>query len=211
MFCNLFRIPLWYVPIGLTNSSLPQQNGRHFADDILRCIFVNEKFCIFIKISLKFVPRPIDNDPALVWIMSLWREGDKPLSEPMLTRFTKAYARLYRGRWVKGTSALIQVMSWRRQITWTNDDPIQLVSAVDTATLRCPGYCSYIYCTMSIANNFGLPLHPKNYTYSFVARRCVLMWLGIGLFYLSPTDLLHIVEKCVFHFTPISSNCCRVC
>ena len=29
--------------------------------------FVNEKFCILIKISLKFVPEgPIDNNPALV-------------------------------------------------------------------------------------------------------------------------------------------------
>ena len=32
-------------------SSLLEQNVRHFADDIFRCIFVNEKFCILIKIS----------------------------------------------------------------------------------------------------------------------------------------------------------------
>ena len=37
------------------NSSPPGQNGRHFADDIFRCIFVNGMFCILIKISLKFV------------------------------------------------------------------------------------------------------------------------------------------------------------
>ena len=49
------------------NSSPPGQNGRHFADDSFKCIFVNEKFCILIKISLKFVPKgPIDNTPALV-------------------------------------------------------------------------------------------------------------------------------------------------
>ena len=43
------------------NSFSPGQNGRHFADDI----FVNEKFCILIKISLRFVPKgPIDNNPA---------------------------------------------------------------------------------------------------------------------------------------------------
>ena len=49
------------------NSSPPGQNGRHFSDDISRCIFVNEKFCILIKISLSFVPKgPIDNNPALV-------------------------------------------------------------------------------------------------------------------------------------------------
>ena len=37
------------------------------ADDIYKCIFVNEKFCILIKISLMFVPKgSIDNIPALV-------------------------------------------------------------------------------------------------------------------------------------------------
>ena len=41
----------------------PGQNGRHFADDIFRCIFVKEKFCIMIKISLKFVPKgPVGNN-----------------------------------------------------------------------------------------------------------------------------------------------------
>ena len=37
------------------------------ADDIFRWMFVNEKFCSLIRISLKFVPKgPIDNNPALV-------------------------------------------------------------------------------------------------------------------------------------------------
>ena len=56
---------------------------------------MNEKvFFILITISLKFVPRdPIDNIPALVQIMAWRRIGDKPLSEPMLTRFTGAYTR----------------------------------------------------------------------------------------------------------------------
>ena len=31
------------------NSSLPGQNGRHFAKDIFRCIFVNEKFLFQLK------------------------------------------------------------------------------------------------------------------------------------------------------------------
>ena len=54
------------------NSSPPGQNGRHFADDIFRCVFVNEKSCILIRISLNFVPKgPIDNNPALVQIMSV--------------------------------------------------------------------------------------------------------------------------------------------
>ena len=49
------------------NSSSPVQNGHHLEDDIFRGIFVNENYCILIKISLKFVPNvPIDNNPALV-------------------------------------------------------------------------------------------------------------------------------------------------
>ena len=49
------------------NRSPPGQNGRHYADGIFGCIFVNEKFCISIKISLKFVPQgPIGNNLALV-------------------------------------------------------------------------------------------------------------------------------------------------
>ena len=62
------------------------------ADNIFKCIFVNEKFCILIKISLKFVPKgPIDNNSALVYIMAWHRIGYKPLSEPMVTWFIYAY------------------------------------------------------------------------------------------------------------------------
>ena len=44
-----------------------KKNGRHFTDDVFECIFVNKKFCILIKISLKFVAKgPIDNKLALV-------------------------------------------------------------------------------------------------------------------------------------------------
>ena len=64
------------------------------ADGIFKCIFLDEKFGIVIRISLKFIPKePIDNKWALVKIMDWRRMGDKPLSEPMLTRFTDAYMR----------------------------------------------------------------------------------------------------------------------
>ena len=65
-----------------------------FSDDTFRCMFVNENFCILIEISLKFVPKgPFDNNPTLVQIMAWRLIGDKPLSEPMLTRFTDGYMR----------------------------------------------------------------------------------------------------------------------
>ena len=57
---------------------------------------MNEKFCIVIRIPLKFVPNaPIDNKPALVQVMAWRRPGNKPLPEPMLTQFTDAYMRHY--------------------------------------------------------------------------------------------------------------------
>ena len=67
------------------NTLRPRQNGRHFPDDIFKCIFFNENVLISIKISLKFVPkRQINNIPALVQIMAWRRSGDKPLSEAMM-------------------------------------------------------------------------------------------------------------------------------
>ena len=69
----------------------PGQNGRHFTD-ISACIFMNEKFCILIRISLKFVPKDqIDNRSALVQVMAWRRTGDKPFPELMLTQFTYAW------------------------------------------------------------------------------------------------------------------------
>ena len=67
------------------NTLRPKQNGRHFTDDIFKCIFLNENDWISLKISLKFVPKgPINNIPALVQIMAWRRPGGKPLSEPMI-------------------------------------------------------------------------------------------------------------------------------
>ena len=67
------------------NTLRPRQNGRHFADDVFKCIFLNENVWILLKISLKFVPKgPINNIPSLVQIMAWCRPGDKPLSEPMI-------------------------------------------------------------------------------------------------------------------------------
>ena len=64
------------------------------ADDIFKCIFLNENDRIPIQISLKFVPDgTIDNNPALVKILASCQIGDKPLSEPMLSRLTDVYMR----------------------------------------------------------------------------------------------------------------------
>ena len=52
-------------------TSSPGQNDRHFPDDILKCIFLNENVWILGKISLKFVPKgAINNIPVLVQLMA---------------------------------------------------------------------------------------------------------------------------------------------
>ena len=67
------------------NTLRPRQYCRYFADDIFKCIFMNENIWILIKISLKIIPRVrINNISALVQIMAWRRQGDKPLSEPMM-------------------------------------------------------------------------------------------------------------------------------
>ena len=78
---NLFKEmrKLFLCFLFLVNTLRPRQNGCHFADDIFKCIFLNENVSIAIKISLKFVPKgPINNIPALVQIMAWHRPGDKP-------------------------------------------------------------------------------------------------------------------------------------
>ena len=78
----------------------PRQNGRHFAEDIFKRIFLNENIWIPIKISLKFVSKgSINNIPALVQIMAWRRQGDKPLSEPMMVS-SLTYICVTRPRWV---------------------------------------------------------------------------------------------------------------
>ena len=69
------------------NTLRPRQNGRRFADDTFKRIFLNENVRISIEISLKFVAKGlINNIPALVQIMAWRRSGDKPLSKPMMIR-----------------------------------------------------------------------------------------------------------------------------
>ena len=72
------------------NTLRPRQNGRHFADDTYKRIFLKENVGISIKISLKFVPKgPINNISALVQVMVWPRPGDKPFTEPMVLKLLR--------------------------------------------------------------------------------------------------------------------------
>ena len=71
------------------------------ADDIFKCIFLNENDKIPTPVSLNFVPdETYDNNPTLVQVMAWRRAGDKPSPDPMFIQFTGAYLR-HCGRWVK--------------------------------------------------------------------------------------------------------------
>ena len=66
-YCNQYAGAFWRC----FNTLRPRQNGRHFADDIFKCIFLNENVWIPLKTSLAFVPKgPINNIPTLVQVMA---------------------------------------------------------------------------------------------------------------------------------------------
>ena len=93
------------------NSLRPKQNGRHFPDDMVKCIFLNENVWLAIKISLKFVPKgSINNISALVKIMAWRRPGGKPLSEAMLV-ILLMHICVTRPQWVNADVSTITHMS----------------------------------------------------------------------------------------------------
>ena len=73
-FCDLVGLDWRYLVCKAKediNTLRPKHNGRHFADDLFKCIFLNENVWIPIKISLEFVPKgPINYIPTLVQMMA---------------------------------------------------------------------------------------------------------------------------------------------
>ena len=62
-----------------------------FADDIFRCIFLNENIRMSIQFSLKYLLNgTIDSKSVFVQVMARRPTGDKPLPEPMLARLYAA-------------------------------------------------------------------------------------------------------------------------
>ena len=93
------------------NTLRPRQNGRHFADVIFKCNFLDEDIWTLINLSLKFVPKgQINNIPALVQIMAWHQPGDKPLSEPMMVSLLMHIC-VTQPQWVKLTFILVYHVS----------------------------------------------------------------------------------------------------
>ena len=96
--CTIIRK---YDHIVQLNTLRLRQHGRHYADDSLRCISLNENLWLSIKISLKFVPEgSINNNPTLFQIMAWRQAGDKPLSETMMV-ILLTHICVTRPQWVK--------------------------------------------------------------------------------------------------------------
>ena len=100
------------------------QNGCHFAGDIFKCIFFNEKG--WISISPRHIPKgPIGNKAALVQMMAWRQTGDEPLSEP--TR-TVGY-RADRECRMDGQTDRRTSLSMNKPTTWCKSGWVSLVSS----------------------------------------------------------------------------------
>ena len=101
-FTDLHERNKWLSQAKQLNTLRPRRSRRHFADDSLRYIFLNENIWISIRMSLKFIAKgPINDIPTLVQIMAWRRPGDKPLSEPMMVSLLTHIGVTW-PQWVKG-------------------------------------------------------------------------------------------------------------
>ena len=67
----------------------PEQDGRHFADDILKGMFLKENDCISIQIMMRLIPKgPIDSKWVWVQVMAWCLFSANPLLKPIVTQFT---------------------------------------------------------------------------------------------------------------------------
>ena len=117
-----------YENVGKPMNLKPRQNGHHFADDILKCIFLNENVWILITISLKFVPKgPINNILALAQKIAWRRPGDKPLSEPMMASLL-THIWVTRPQWVNKGKYGKMYTSWcyKTKITWWHHEKMMI-------------------------------------------------------------------------------------
>ena len=62
--------------------------GLHYADNVFKCIGMNENDHIWIWISLKFIPKYWIDDKSLLVQGTAWQQIDtEPSAETMLTKF----------------------------------------------------------------------------------------------------------------------------
>ena len=128
---NLYADTGPFCPVPL-NSLRPRLNRRPFADDIFKCIFLNENEWISPRISLKFVPKVrINNIPSLVQIMAWRRSGGKPLSEPMMVSLL-THICVTRPQWINQTTHLWKNIINRNpgHLVCLDDQILKLISVI---------------------------------------------------------------------------------
>ena len=140
-----WSFPKLFVKKTVFSTLRSRQNGRHFADDSFKRIFMNGNVVISIRISFKFVPKGLINSiAALVQIKAWRRPGDKPLSEPMMVNLL-THICVTRPQWVK-------TKSWP-PIRW------KLVLNVPTTKLKTQTYCDHCFSTTGLNLWNQLPSH----------------------------------------------------
>ena len=78
-------------PVKVINELRPEQNGLHFAVDILKRIFSKEKFIVLIRISLQLVPISLfDSTSEFIYLRTWSQRGNTSLLEPKITYCTDA-------------------------------------------------------------------------------------------------------------------------
>ena len=177
------------------NTLGPRQNGRHFADDIFKCIFVNENVWILIEISLKFVPKGLINSiPALVQTMAWCRSGDKPLSEPMMVSYWHIYIYIYicvtRPQWFNFGPRLLLISNGRWILHRFSIDRVNTDKLIKPSILYTPAYINKHFAmnahylknildnwTMCSRSGSYLPFHICEKLYTFQ-----MIWLPIKSF-----------------------------
>ena len=114
----------------------PRQTGPHVANDMFKCIFLNENVWISIKISPKFVSRgAINNMPTLVQIMAWGRPGNKRLSGSMITG---AYMRQSSSMGKKMWVSMVPLRKWFWSLC-TNQNiapPLPVLYSANVTTVR---------------------------------------------------------------------------
>ena len=69
-----------------------QNNGLYFANNIFKCILMNENLGILLRVSLMYMPKDLTANKSALGQKMTWRQTcDKPLYEQVMAQFTDAY------------------------------------------------------------------------------------------------------------------------
>ena len=152
---------LEWKPLNLKcRKSRSGQNGRHFADDIFKCISLSENFWIWNKISMKYISSGshwqyasigLDNGMAPI----MWQA----LSEPILAEFADTYMRhmtsVSQLQCYHSPSESTAVLSFTQ---WVNFSVIIQCNEESTSQVLCTVFKSIVYRCGWVLSSFVNPL-----------------------------------------------------